>query len=129
MSVLTRWQRPACHTQLLLSTCLSRGGDGPKITLQRQEIHVAAKLALCPSGKSVQLLARRAEAQAHPTATVLSFTQKSQRFPRGWFAGRTDSLSVPRELPRRSLQGDWHLLSMFLEAEVPVTGWNRGSWS
>lgn len=76
--------RPACHTQLLVSTCLLQRGGRAQDHLQRQEPHVAPKPGPCPSGKSVQLLARGAEAQAHPTATMVSFTQKSQRCPRGW---------------------------------------------
>lgn len=125
--MLTPRQGPACHTQLLLSTCLSHGGDGPRITLQRPEPQVAPKPGPCPSGKAVQLLARGAEAQAHPTATMVSFTRKSQRRgPRGWLAGQMDSLSVPKELPRRSLQGDSALAVYVSRSRSPCSRMEQG---
>lgn len=72
--------RPACHTQLLEHLPLTRG-DGPRITLQRQEPHVAPKTGPCPSGKSAQLPSEeprprptpQPHGRAHPEVTEMSW--------------------------------------------------------
>ncbi|CAI9165853.1 unnamed protein product [Rangifer tarandus platyrhynchus] len=58
---------------------------------------------------------------------MVSFTRKSQRRgPRGWLAGQMGSLSVPRELPRRSLQGDSALVACVSRSRSPYSRMEQG---